>query len=75
LLAILLAGVFWISLSVPINQITEDMNEAVADGDVSEKTASSYDWAIRVITWILPLSIIACVVLWGMTRANLREGE
>ena len=75
LLCVVFCSVLWIALSVPTNYITDDMNDAVADGDVSEQTASAYDWSVRVFTWILPVALLAMVVAWAFTRANLREGE
>jgi len=75
LICVVFCSVLWITLSVPINHITGDMNNAVADGDVSEQTASAYDWAVRVFTWLLPVGILAMCVAWAFTRANLREGE
>ena len=75
LLCIVFCSIVWITLSVPTNYITADMNEAVADGDVSEQTANAYDWSVRVFTWILPVGILAMVVAWAFTRANLRDGD
>jgi hypothetical protein len=75
LLFIIFCSMIWITLSIPTNHITADMNEAVADGDVSEQTASAYDWAVRVFTWLLPIGFLAAAVAWAFTRANLKEGE
>lgn len=75
LLCLVFCSVLWITLSVPINHITDDMNTAVSAGDVSEQTASAYDWAVRVFTWLLPVALLAMLVAWAFTRANLREGE
>jgi hypothetical protein len=75
LLFIVFSSVLWITLSVPTNHITDDMNEAVADGDVSEQTANAYDWAVRVFTWILPVGLLAAAVAWAFTRANLKDGD
>lgn len=75
LLVILLCGIFWVVLSIPVNYMTDSMNEAVAGGDVSEQSASAYDWAVRVYTWILPIGILGAVAMWGLTRANRTDGD
>ena len=75
LLSIVFFSVVWIALSIPTNQITEDMNKAVADGIVSEQTAIYYDMAVRIFTWIIPLAFMGIVAWWGFTRANLTDGE
>ncbi|NOQ49006.1 MAG: hypothetical protein GQ576_07750 [Methanococcoides sp.] len=62
-------------MSIPTNYITEDFNNAVTGGDVSEQTATAYDWSVRVFTWILPVSLLALVVAWAFTMANLRDGD
>jgi len=75
LLCIVFCSTIWIALGVGVNHITDDMNDAVADGDVSEQTASAYDWSVRVWAWLLPVGLLAMVAAWAITRANLREGE
>ena len=75
LLCVVFCSVIWITLSIPINHITDDMNDEVADGKVSEQTARAYDWSVRVFTWILPVGLLAMVVAWAFTRANLRDGD
>ena len=75
LICIVFCSVLWITLSVPVNHMTEDVNQAVADGDVSEQTAKAYDWSNRVWAWLLPVGILGMVVAWAFTRSNLREGE
>jgi len=75
LLCIVFCSIMWIRLSIPTNYITEDFNKAVTGGDVSEQTANAYDWSVRVFTWLLPVSLLALVVAWAFTRANLRDGD
>jgi|LGVE01.1.fsa_nt_gb Na+/melibiose symporter-like transporter len=75
LLCVVFCSILWITLSIPTNYITEDFNKAVAGDEVSEQTASAYDWSVRVFTWILPVSLLALVVAWAFTRANQRNGD
>ena len=72
LLCLVFCAAIWIGLSESVNHITDNVNAAVASGDMSEQSATAYDWSVRVWTWLLPVGILGMLAMWGLTRANLR---
>lgn len=74
LLALLMGSMLWIMLSVPVNEISRDLNDAIAEGSgISEQTAKNYDLANRIYKYVLPIGLLFIIGSWGITRANRED--
>lgn len=73
LLALIFSSVIYIALTPVVNTVTESTNDAVANGDISEQTASKYDWASRTFIYILPVFFIFIIAAWAYTQLNITE--
>lgn len=70
LLGILLGGLLLGILAVPINCMTDTLNNGIDGEVISEQTRHTYDWSVRLIKVILPLMILFIACAWGITQAN-----
>lgn len=71
IIVLIFAGVIMAAFAVPINYMTESLNDGVDDGVISDQTQHRYNWAVGMFKIILPLSIIGICVYWGITQANI----
>lgn len=73
LLAVIFSSVIYICLTPVVNSITDSTNDAVTSGDISEQTASAYDWASRLFIYILPVFFLFIIGAWAYTQLNITE--
>lgn len=75
LIAVVLFSFMWIVFSIPVNHITDSMNDAVAAGDVSEQTASHYNTAVVFFAYVSPIIFLGLCIWVGLVRANMSDGD
>lgn len=71
IVALLMGGLLIGLLAVPINSMTESLNNGIDSGDISDQTRTSYAWSVNMFKVILPMMILFSAIVWGYTRANM----
>jgi len=73
LIAIVLGGLLIGILAVPINYLTETLNDGIDDSIISEQTRDTYAWSVNLIKVILPMMILFIACAYGITVANAEK--
>ena len=73
--SIVLAGLVLSALSPVVNDISDNFDDSITAGVVSEQTAGNYENSVRVFKYIVPMSILGVCILYGVTRAQIQEME
>ena len=68
------SGTAYIAGNLLMNELTGEMNNFIADGDMSNQSIAYWQFVIGVWT-ILPLLLLFAYAGWGIVRAIERRNE
>lgn len=71
IVALLMGGLLLGLLAVPINSLTDSLNNGIDSDNISDQTRASYAWSVNMFKVILPMMILFSAIVWGYTQANM----